>query len=615
MSTSRFALFAAALAVLAVPAAQGQLVFDDFDDGDFANVFQFSELGGAGVGIDLTTGPDGSNALRADIDPAAAGSFAGFGFTQNGGGTFDASGQAYFSFFIRPNVVAANTPLVLELNLQEDPGGDGFDPLVDDEFEARYVVDPGVANCWKLVQIPVASFADDNSVNVGSDDGFDFSSVLNFIVAIGGPAGPAYSVDFDELTFSNDVPTLVQEVVLNDFEADPTASVFTFSETNAGIGVGSAAPAPEATGSTQALSIGIDPAQTGAFAGYVIRRPAGGSVTTSNSDYLGFYLRPLVDASNTPLLLEINLHEDVNNDGMYDGATEDEVQATYLVDPDDSGTWRFVAIPLALFADDNSVFAGSDDGFDFNKLFEVVVAIGGPVGTEFAIETDDVFFGGVEEVVPNFNVTASSGSANVIAGGSFTVNFTVENNTANPVTGDLFFTAAPGGFQGPVFNNVTLAAGGSVSNSYSQFVPSFAPAGSYVYTVRIGQFPNVTVDAEALTINVLSPPQRVPGAALSWRVADAVWEDAAAARTADAGAYPNPFARETTIRFETAESSEVRLAVYDVTGREVAVLVQGVLGAGTHEAAFDARDLASGLYVWHLEAGSRTETGRLTRIR
>jgi hypothetical protein len=49
--------------------------------------------------------------------------------------------------------------------------------------------------------------------------------------------------------------------------------------------------------------------------------------------------------------------------------------------------------------------------------------------------------------------------------------------------------------------------------------------------------------------------------------------------------------------FEVGEPAHVRLAVYDVLGREVAVLADGTFEPGRYEAAFDGRSLASGVYV------------------
>jgi len=72
--------------------------------------------------------------------------------------------------------------------------------------------------------------------------------------------------------------------------------------------------------------------------------------------------------------------------------------------------------------------------------------------------------------------------------------------------------------------------------------------------------------------------------------------------------YPNPFNPQTTIQIRLPEAGEVRLAVYDVLGRQVRVLAQGVLSQGTHHYTFDATDLASGIYFYQLESASEVLT-------
>ncbi len=75
--------------------------------------------------------------------------------------------------------------------------------------------------------------------------------------------------------------------------------------------------------------------------------------------------------------------------------------------------------------------------------------------------------------------------------------------------------------------------------------------------------------------------------------------------------YPNPFNPETSIRFSLPENSVVSLKVYDVNGKLVKTLVNGLTAAGSHEVSFNASELASGVYFCTLKAGVFTETKKL----
>lgn len=79
--------------------------------------------------------------------------------------------------------------------------------------------------------------------------------------------------------------------------------------------------------------------------------------------------------------------------------------------------------------------------------------------------------------------------------------------------------------------------------------------------------------------------------------------------------YPNPFNPQTTIGFSLATASEVRLAVYDMLGREVEVLVQGLVSGGQHDVVFAAHDLPSGTYVYRLQAAEQTLTKTLVLMK
>ncbi|MGA9120165.1 MAG: T9SS type A sorting domain-containing protein, partial [Bacteroidota bacterium] len=72
--------------------------------------------------------------------------------------------------------------------------------------------------------------------------------------------------------------------------------------------------------------------------------------------------------------------------------------------------------------------------------------------------------------------------------------------------------------------------------------------------------------------------------------------------------YPNPFNPTTVIRGQWTGDSRVKLTVYDVLGREVAVLANGRYPAGRFAFSFNANGLASGVYYYRLQAGSFVET-------
>ncbi len=79
--------------------------------------------------------------------------------------------------------------------------------------------------------------------------------------------------------------------------------------------------------------------------------------------------------------------------------------------------------------------------------------------------------------------------------------------------------------------------------------------------------------------------------------------------------YPNPFNPRTNIKFEVARTGDVRLSVFDVTGREVEVLVNERLNAGTYEARFDGTGLTSGVYFYRMQTRDFTETKKMLLIK
>jgi len=82
-----------------------------------------------------------------------------------------------------------------------------------------------------------------------------------------------------------------------------------------------------------------------------------------------------------------------------------------------------------------------------------------------------------------------------------------------------------------------------------------------------------------------------------------------------AQSIPNPFTHETEIRYDLPHASPVRLEVFDVTGRRVAVLVNRIESPGRKAVRWKANGVANGVYFYRLTAGEFTESRRMTLLR
>ena len=79
--------------------------------------------------------------------------------------------------------------------------------------------------------------------------------------------------------------------------------------------------------------------------------------------------------------------------------------------------------------------------------------------------------------------------------------------------------------------------------------------------------------------------------------------------------YPNPFNPSTVISFSLPENGLAIVKVYDIIGNEVQELVNGVKEAGTYQVTFDASNLTSGIYFYHLKAGTFFETRKMILLK
>ncbi len=79
--------------------------------------------------------------------------------------------------------------------------------------------------------------------------------------------------------------------------------------------------------------------------------------------------------------------------------------------------------------------------------------------------------------------------------------------------------------------------------------------------------------------------------------------------------YPNPFNPTTIISLQLPSEQHISLKVYDLLGREIRVLVDGMLSGGSHSVQFDGSGLASGVYIYRVVAGDRVESRKMQLLK
>jgi aminopeptidase N len=79
--------------------------------------------------------------------------------------------------------------------------------------------------------------------------------------------------------------------------------------------------------------------------------------------------------------------------------------------------------------------------------------------------------------------------------------------------------------------------------------------------------------------------------------------------------YPNPFNPVTNIAYDVPVNSNVKIAVYDNSGKEVSVILNQFVNAGKYTTSFNATKLASGIYFYRLEAGNYTEVKKMILLK
>jgi hypothetical protein len=225
---------------------------------------------------------------------------------------------------------------------------------------------------------------------------------------------------------------------------------------------------------------------------------------------------------------------------------------------------------------------------------------------------------------PNVTITPTGSVTVPNTGGSIPFNISVNNGgpavpymvwcrVKNP---DMTYTAPT---VGPVTINTPV--GVTITRARNQNVPGSWAAGQFyeiIYGNSTFTYPAFDADSFAFTKTVVAGNGPIvmdatcSGELFPGEVASSV---SAPASYAVVSAFPNPFNPTTTIHFTLPEASKVTLNVYDINGRLVSTLVNGLREAGAQQVTFDGSKLSSGVYLYTLNAGQNVITGKMALVK
>jgi len=208
------------------------------------------------------------------------------------------------------------------------------------------------------------------------------------------------------------------------------------------------------------------------------------------------------------------------------------------------------------------------------------------------------------------------------AGGSFQFDIDIANFAASAFIIDVWTSITnPSGTEFTIIsrNNMNFPAGATISrDDLTQMVPASALPGTYSYNAYVRDHNTWETLAEDNFPFTKLPGDGAPAHNEGWACYG--WDDAStfdlSPLTFDLSpASPNPFNPSTTLSYSLPVSGEISLTVYDIQGREVAVLFEGNRAGGTYEAVFDGSTISSGVYFAVLQAGEFRQTQKLVLIK
>lgn len=214
--------------------------------------------------------------------------------------------------------------------------------------------------------------------------------------------------------------------------------------------------------------------------------------------------------------------------------------------------------------------------------------------------------------------SAVTGSSDVLAYATTFTSGELAVVTVNKGAGEQIIQIAPQDFA-PGSHYYLYSLAGESSEQWAQkvVVNDAAPTGAAWGPIdRLEKIPARACEASG-GIRYPSPPLSVQYVLISRAVNHVDTADGQAPEAFQLSPnYPNPFNAQTVISYNLPREMEVRLRIFDLTGREVSLLLPGERqSAGAHRVVFAADRLAGGLYLCRLEAGPFTATRKMLLVR
>jgi hypothetical protein len=239
-------------------------------------------------------------------------------------------------------------------------------------------------------------------------------------------------------------------------------------------------------------------------------------------------------------------------------------------------------------------------------------------------ENNNSLLGGFDVVAPSLLVGMDPISPPILipaGGGSFDFTVSVENVSPVMQIFDFWIMAdLPNGTPyGPILlrENLSLIPGANISRTMTQQIPAGAPPGDYYYYGIAGDYPDIVMASEGF------PFTKEAGVDLGssyndWGIYG--WEEVTLTQTQNVEQFsidirPNPFNPVTQLEFNLPHGSIAEISVYDIHGRQVAVLNEGYLMNGSHTLQWNASDQASGVYLLNFRSAEINATKKLLLLK